>query len=199
MIWILQVIERSLWVLTLEYIIGAGWQGVSSLFVPSGLVWTLDLEFIGRASPIMRKANFYHANMMCLKSLDSWLSPGPPSTEVLGQSKPTLGVAYICLRPINTHTRSYIQSIYICLGPINNHTRSYISSIYIPLVPIITHTMSYITSIYIHLVPINTHNRSYIPSMVDEGPCLIRFLKSLFGSLHSQWLFLADPVPKECF
>lgn len=34
--------------------------------------------------------------------------------------------------------------------------------------------------------------------MVDEGPCLIWFLKSLFGSLHSQWLFLADPVPEEC-
>ncbi len=145
--------------LTLEYIIGAGWQGVSGLFVPSGLVCTGDLEFIGRASPIMRKANFYHANMMCLKSLDSWLSPGPSSTEVLGQVTPTPGVTS---RPINNHTRSYISSIYI------------------------------------RLVPINTHTRSYIPSMVDEGPCLIWFLKSLFGSLHSQWLFLADPVPKEC-
>ncbi len=135
---------RDLWVLTLEYIIGAGWQGVSSLFVPSGLVRTLDLEFIGCASPIMRKANFYNANMMCPKSLDSWLSPGPSSTAVLGQLKLTLGVAYMCLGPINTHTRSYI------------------------------------------------------PSMVDEGPCLIRFLKSIIGSLHSQWLFLADPVPNEC-
>lgn len=34
--------------------------------------------------------------------------------------------------------------------------------------------------------------------MVDGGPCLIRSLKSLIGSLHSQWLFLADPVPNEC-
>jgi len=46
---------------------------------------------------------------------------------------------------------------------------------------------------------ISNHVERYILFVVDESPHPIQSLKSLLPSLHSQWLFLANPSPKNLF